>query len=93
MRPYPRPGDVDDSGAWQDKGRGVWSGRLDLTLVDFGRDGSSFGGWVGLYDKKVEMVDKEVLAPRTITEASSLVSPKLFSSGNVLYSDIGGHYH
>lgn len=48
VRPYPRPGDVDDSGAWQDKGRGVWSGRLDLTLVDFGRYGSSFGGWVGL---------------------------------------------
>ena len=42
---------------------------------------------------KVEMVDKEILAPRTITEASSLVSPKLLSSGNVLYSDIGGHYH
>lgn len=41
--PYPRPGDVDDSGAWQDKGRGRVlgrsSGRLGCGLVVVGQSG------------------------------------------------------
>lgn len=82
------PGDVDDSGAWQDKGGGV--GQVGL---------GGLGGWAVVVvaarqgGDSAQRVDSEVLGRFSADMGSHDVSPKLLSSGNVVDSDVGGRYH